>query len=107
MIIDGIRGGAEIEVFKAAIGEQFKTIAIQIPDERRFELLKLRKRSDAPLTWEEFKRRDQREGRWGISEALDEADFILYNTGTLDELKESFIELLNFIKTLTGDTNTT
>jgi dephospho-CoA kinase len=98
IIIDGIRGGAEVSVFRDTFGEDFKTIALKISAARRFELLKLRNRSDAPITDNEFKARDAREATWGIQEALDEADYVLYNTETLEMLKTSFIELLDIIK---------
>ncbi len=98
VIIDGIRGGAEIEVFRDAFGKDFKTIAIQMPKERRFELLKNRKRSDAPITETEFEAREAREVKWGISDALKDADYVLYNTGSLEELRTSFQELLEIIR---------
>jgi dephospho-CoA kinase len=99
LVIDGIRGDAEVEVFKGTFGDDFKTVAIQMSENRRFELLKSRNRSDAPQTWEDFKIRDEREARWGIQQALELADYILCNSGTLDELKTSLIELFEIIKT--------
>jgi dephospho-CoA kinase len=71
-----------------------------MPKARRFELLRQRSRSDAPLTSDEFEIRESREGKWGINEALDDADYIILNTGTLEDLKESFNELLNIIQEL-------
>ena len=98
IIIDGIRGVAEVTVFRDTFGEGFKTIALKMSAVRRFELLKLRNRSDAPITDIEFETRDAREATWGIQEALVEADYVLYNTETLEMLKKSFIELLDIIK---------
>ena len=69
-----------------------------MPAEKRFELLKQRKRSDAPMTQQEFEERDAREAKWGIQKAIDRADYILYNTGSLEELKRSFKELLSLIR---------
>jgi dephospho-CoA kinase len=96
--IDGIRGDAEVQVFKDAFNQNFKTLAVKMPAQRRFELLQKRKRSDAPMTWEEFQLRDERELKWGIQRAIDDADYIILNTGTLEELEESFKELLLFIQ---------
>jgi dephospho-CoA kinase len=98
VVIDGIRGGEEVEVFRDAFGKDFKSIAIKMPREKRFQLLKKRKRSDAPITKAEFEAREAREAKWGITNALKEADYILYNTGTLEELKSSFQELLEIIR---------
>jgi dephospho-CoA kinase len=96
--IDGIRGDTEVDVFKDAFKNDFKTVAVKMPGKRRFELLQNRKRSDAPMTWEEFQLRDERELKWGIQRAIDDADYIILNTGTLEELEESFKELLSFIQ---------
>ncbi len=94
LIIDGIRGDAEVTVFRDVFGENFYTFAIQMPQDRRFELLQKRCRSDAPITRAEFDIRETRETKWGIEEAIDQADYIISNTGTLQELKKSFNELL-------------
>lgn len=98
VVIDGIRGHAEVKVFKRAYGFRFKTIAVNMPPQKRFELLKIRSRADAPMTREEFDARDHRESRWGIIQALDDADYIIWNTGTLKELEESFTKLLRIIQ---------
>jgi dephospho-CoA kinase len=98
LLIDGIRGGAEVEVFREAFGEKFITIALKMPDEKRFELLKQRNRSDAPITKTEFEARDAREAKWGIADAISDTDYILLNIGTLEELKNSFEELINVIR---------
>ncbi|WP_455392230.1 AAA family ATPase [[Eubacterium] cellulosolvens] len=98
IIIDGIRGDAEVLVFREAFGERFHTVAIKMSDEKRFELLKHRNREDAPESMEEFMVRDERESKWGIRNALEDADYVLFNTGTLGDLKNSFINLLDFIR---------
>jgi dephospho-CoA kinase len=103
IVIDGIRGDAEVVVFKDTFNKDFKTVAVKMPAQRRFELLKDRKRSDAPISWEEFLLRDERELKWGIQRAIDDADYIILNTGTLDELEESFNELLLLIQEHTKD----
>jgi len=98
IVIDGIRGESEISVFHDAFGEDFKTVAVKIPEEKRFQLLQQRKRSDAPISQKEFSVREEREVKWGIKKALEEADYIIFNTGTLPELKASFMALLEKIK---------
>ena len=98
IVIDGIRGEAEVNVFLNHFTDRFKSIVIKMPAEKRFELLKQRKRSDAPMTQQEFEERDAREAKWGIQKAIDRADYILYNTGSLEELKRSFKELLSLIR---------
>jgi dephospho-CoA kinase len=97
LIIDGIRGDAEVSVFKDAFKQNFKTITVLMPDKKRFELLRSRKRSDAPMTLAEFRARDAREAKWGIHRAIEDADYIIMNDGTLEELKTNFSELLKVI----------
>jgi dephospho-CoA kinase len=98
IIIDGIRSEAEITVFKKKFGECLKTAAVIIPAKKRFQLLQKRKRSDAPMTKKEFEIREAREINWGLNHAIDQADYIIMNTGTLIELEESFNEILSIIK---------
>ena len=98
IIIDGIRGSTEVDVFINAFLDKFKTIAIKMPKEKRFELLQQRKRKDAPISRADFDARDERESKWGIKDAIEKADYIIFNTGTLDELRASVKELLDVIK---------
>ena len=97
VIIDGIRGSTEVDVFINAFLDRFKTIAIKMPAERRFELLQKRKRKDAPISRAEFDERDERESKWGIKDAIEKADYVIFNTGTLDELYAAMKELLDVI----------
>jgi len=97
LVIDGIRGDAEVAVFKDAFKQDFETVAVLMPDTKRFELIKLRKRSDAPMTLAEFKARDAREAKWGIQRAIEDADYVIMNDGTLDDLNANFSDLLKII----------
>lgn len=97
VIIDGIRGSAEVDVFINAFLDRFKTIAVRMPTERRFELIQKRKRKDAPISRAEFDERDERESKWGIKDAIEKADYVIFNTGTLDELRAAMKELLDII----------
>ena len=87
----------EVDVFINAFLDRFKTIAIKMPAERRFELLQKRKRKDAPISRAEFDERDERESKWGIKDAIEKADYVIFNTGTLDELYAAMKELLDVI----------
>jgi dephospho-CoA kinase len=97
IVIDGIRGDSEIAVFLDAFGDDFCSIAVKMSADKRFELLKQRKRNDAPMTRQEFDTRDAREAKWGLKKALENADYIIYNNGTISDLNDSFTELLNVI----------
>ena len=87
IVIDGIRGIAEVEILKR-VG-CVKLLAIHASTDKRFTHLKQRARSDDPSLMEEFTSRDKRELTVGISEAIALADETLSNNDlTVDQLKE-------------------
>ena len=87
IVIDGIRGIAEVEILKS-VG-CVKLLAIHASTDKRFTHLKQRARSDDPSAVEEFASRDKRELTVGISEAIALADETLSNNDlTVDQLKE-------------------
>ena len=77
VVVDGIRSVAEIEVFRRA--GDVKLMAITASPRRRFELLTLRGRTDAPPDLGSFKARDDRELSIGIGNAIALADEVLVN----------------------------
>ena len=87
VVVDGIRGIAEVEILKR-VG-CVKLLAIHASTDKRFTHLKQRARSDDPSAMEEFTSRDKRELTVGISEAIALADETLSNNDlTVDQLKE-------------------
>ena len=92
VIIDGIRNIEEVELFMK-IGE-VKIILIRNTSEKRMRLLQERKRSDAPINIEEFKKRDEKELKIGIKEVMKKADIIIDN---IDLSKEEFEEKTRLI----------
>jgi predicted RNA binding protein with dsRBD fold (UPF0201 family)/cytidylate kinase len=97
VIIDGIRGIDEIKKFREAFGGDFVLIGIEAPLEMRYERARMRKRSDDVQTIDDLRTRDERELSWGMSEALEMADFTVENTGDLNEFKEKIRALLDTI----------
>lgn len=98
ILIDGIRGDSEIEVFKNTFGDDLTVIGVAASPEVRFERLKCRNRDDAPSTWEEFQERDRRELSWGLDKALALCNHMISNEGTLEEFHEKVKNLLQYIK---------
>ena len=93
IVIDGIRGIAEVEILKR-VG-CVKLLAIHASTNKRFTHLKQRARSDDPSAMEEFTTRDQRELTVGISEPIALADETLSNNDlTVDQLKEKAFEII-------------
>ena len=76
-MVDGIRSLTEIEAFGRA--GRVLLLAIHASRERRFSLLKERGRSDDPITYETFLKRDERELEVGIGRAIALADEVISN----------------------------
>ena len=83
VVIDGLRGSKELEVFRKGLGQGVEVVAVHAAPRVRFERLRQRNRSDAPATWEEFVVRDARELRWGLGDVIATADYMVVNEGDL------------------------
>jgi dephospho-CoA kinase len=93
IVIDGIRGIAEVEILKR-VG-CVKLLAIHASTNKRFTHLKQRARSDDPYAVEEFMTRDKRELTVGVSEAIALADETLSNNDlTVDQLEEKAFKII-------------
>ena len=93
VVVDGIRSVSEIEVFRKA-GE-VKLIAVLASPSRRFELLRARARTDAPIDLDSFRARDDRELSIGIGNAIAQADEAIVNERTTtDELGRIALEMV-------------
>ena len=96
IVIDGIRGIAEVETFKEEFGSDFVLVRIDAPFDLRYERIKNRGRGDDLLRIEEFKKREERENRWGMGEAMENADKVVKNESTLKKFKEEIRGILDF-----------
>ena len=88
VVIDGMRGVAEAEVYKDIFGTQFTLIAIHAPKKARFEWAISRKRDDDINNRKSFLQKDEREIGWGLPEAMNMADVSIENDGALEEFKQ-------------------
>ena len=95
VVIDGIRGLIEVDRFRCEFGDDFMLIAIVAPIDTRLKRISGRKRSDAITSMESLKVRDEREMRWGISEAIASADHVIRNTGALRRFRGKVNSLLS------------
>ncbi len=94
VVIDGIRGIAEVNAFKEEFKGDFKLISITAGRMVRFERVKGRSRPDDALNLERFEEKDERELAWGLEEALEAAEYSIQNEGTLKELNSNVSRLL-------------
>ncbi len=94
VVIDGIRGIAEVERFRSVFGDDFILINIEAPDEIRLERARRRMRDDDVRTMDELRNRDRRELSWGMDEAIKIADITVENSGDLDEFEKKIEDLI-------------
>jgi dephospho-CoA kinase len=95
IVIDGIRGVAEVDLFKKELGQDFTLVKVDAPLIHRYERIKARGRADDVLSFEEFKEREARERGWGMGEAMANADKVIHNVGSLDALRDQIKSLLD------------
>jgi len=101
-IVDGIRNPAEIGVLRKL--KNFFLVSVDATQKIRFERVKQRNRESDPQTWEEFIKVDDRDKGIGesdtgqnVDKCMKLADFSLINDGSLEEVQERIVELLEKI----------
>jgi len=97
VIVDGIRGSAEVEEFRMAFGDRFYLLAVSASEKARYSRIAARGRADDVESLEAFREKDARELSWGLGEALASADFTLINEGTLAEHRRKAAEIVEKI----------
>jgi dephospho-CoA kinase len=93
-VIDGVRNMEEIEFFKKELGMNFLVIAIDAPDELRRKRAIARGRTDDSKNLKDLEERDRREIRWGLQKVIADADIVIPNNGSLDDLKKQVLTVL-------------
>lgn len=88
VIIGGIRRLPELEVLRKEYSKDMFLILVDTNSKVRFERMKSRNRQGDPQTFEEFERQEQREFEMipSLEGVLNEANFIIDNSGTKEEL---------------------
>lgn len=94
VVVDGVRGIAEVEEFRRAFGDRFRLLAVWASERTRYSRVSGRGRADDIESLKAFREKDRRELGWGLGEALALADAIVVNEGTLDELREEAAEVI-------------
>lgn len=94
-VVDGVRGVAEVERFREALGESFVLVAVHASPGTRFERLRDRDRDDAPDDLDEFEARDRREIEFGIGPAIALADVLVVNEDEPEALRDEVDRVLD------------
>src|SRR5437667_1185099 len=87
IVVDGLRGRAELDVFRKTFGDALLVLAVHASPTTRHERMLRRKRLDDAITMEAIRARDLRELRWGLGEVIATADILLCNDTTVDEFR--------------------
>lgn len=87
VLVDGLRGRAELEVFRKAFGDALFVIAVHASPRTRHARMMMRRRPDDAETYEAFQARDARELSWGLGDVIATADLVIVNEGSLDEFR--------------------
>ncbi|MDR7666157.1 dephospho-CoA kinase [Methanosarcina sp. Z-7115] len=95
VVVDGVRGIAEVECFRREFGEGFVLISIYAPIEIRFSRVQKRGRSDDMNSIEGLRRRDERELSWGMGEAIEASNVQIENNFTLETFKKDVVDVLS------------
>ncbi|MCL7410655.1 MAG: flagellar hook-basal body complex protein FliE [Methanosarcinaceae archaeon] len=94
IVIDGVRGIAEVEFFKQEFGKDFTLVNIDSSIQMRLERVKARGRSDDMTDINALRRRDERELSWGMGEAIKASDITISNAAGLEKFKQDIVKLL-------------
>ncbi|MDO8558568.1 MAG: AAA family ATPase [bacterium] len=100
--IDSIRNPAEVAFLRAH--PNFRLVAVVAPQEERGRRLIARARPSDPKTYEEFLERDARDlgvgqGELGqqVGKCIEMANFILFNSGTLEQFEKNIHNMADLI----------
>jgi dephospho-CoA kinase len=73
----------------------FFLVAIDAPDELRRKRALARERTDDSKNIRDIEERDKREIRWGLQRVIADADIVIPNNGSLEQLRKQVLSLLN------------
>jgi dephospho-CoA kinase len=93
VIVDGIRGDAEVDLFRSRF-DDFILIGVDAPFATRLARLSARGRADDVHDAADLVARDSREISWGLGRALSLADYLILNDGSMEEFGEKARSLL-------------
>ena len=85
VLIEGMRGTAEYEIFSSRWSPNFSSVAITANQEIRFQRTQSRGRPEDGDR-EQFQIREEREAGWGLYSLIENADFEIKNESSLEDL---------------------
>ena len=95
VVVDGVRGIAEVECFRQEFGKGFILISIYTPIEVRFSRIQKRGRSDDMDSIDGLRRRDERELGCGMGEAIEASSIEIENNFSLETFRKDVVNVLS------------
>ena len=92
IIVDGIRSGEEVEVFRREFEGKFRLVKVESPFKMRLDRIRDRGRDNPEV--ETLDERDNRELGFGLKDAMESAEIGIENSGTIDELQLKISKLI-------------
>ena len=89
VLVEGLRGKAELDVFRRAFGPRLAVLAVHASPETRHGRMHARMRADDADGVEALRRRDERELGWGLGEVIAMADALVVNEGPLPAFRRA------------------
>jgi len=94
VLVDGLRGPAELDRFRTAFDDGFRLVAITAPFEVRARRAADRGRDDSDGDRAAFRAREEREREFGLVDVMERADVTVDNTDSLAAFHEEIADLL-------------
>lgn len=94
VLIDGIRGHAELAYFREQFTDRLSVIAIEAPFDLRLARVRERNRDPTANARTDLEARDERERGYGMDEAIANADHTIENTSTLSAFHDDIRSIL-------------
>lgn len=96
ILVVGFRSLQEFETMERIVGEDLPLIVVSTPQKLRFK--RLSERKNLPIkSLDAFMMREKSNIQMGILDLMERADFIVSNSGSREELKESIDDLIEKI----------
>ncbi|NOZ81989.1 MAG: AAA family ATPase [Candidatus Micrarchaeota archaeon] len=97
VVIDGLRSPSEITLLEKMLGSKIKIISVNVGFEKRLERLKKRKRFE-DINENYLRERDEREKEYGVETLIKNAEYVVDNSGTVEDLEKKIEEIADFLK---------
>ncbi|MBI4170892.1 MAG: AAA family ATPase [Candidatus Aenigmarchaeota archaeon] len=97
-LVKELRTSGDVKTIWNSFKTEMKIIKVVMPARLRFERMKSRGRPGDPITLEEFNQQEKREEELGYTKAFNFTDFIIFNTGTKEELYEQVDKAMKSLK---------